>query len=163
MPSLWSKSVAFFKNKKHPLSFCRLRIKGKSCNWSPRTRSLPTFSDSFDIVGTGHHRDNMEVSEYKKIKRHLDKKKYPRSKETKLLINDILHHQKKAKSPLRVLKSKELDDLLKRVHSDESGEHLGITKNVSFIVLFTNKCSMETTCYMYGMFINALSKKIYCK
>ena len=70
----------------------------------------------------------MEVSEYKKIKRHLDKKKYPRSKETKLLINDILHHQKKAKSPLRVLKSKELDDLLKRVHSDESGEHLGITK-----------------------------------
>ena len=94
----------------------------------------------------------MEVSEYKKIKRHLDKKKYPRSKETKLLINDILHHQKKAKSPLRVLKSKELDDLLKRVHSDESGEHLGITKNVSFIVLFTNKWSMDVW-HVYQCFI----------
>ena len=59
---------------------------------SPRTRSV---YDSIDIVRTVHHRDNMEVSEAKKTKRFLIKKKYPRSKETKLSINGILPSPKK--------------------------------------------------------------------
>lgn len=93
------------------------------------------FTDAKNDVSTNMKNSYGEFDSYKSIK---DTKNKKNSKEMKrnfrrkckgfILINGILHHQGNAKTPLRVLKSTEMDDTLKRVHSDESGGHLGITK-----------------------------------
>ena len=84
----------------------------------------------------------MEVLEYEHINRFLSRNKYPKSvsgsKVKKrnfrrkchafVLINGILHYQGKSNRNLRVLKATEVDDVLTKLHGEETGGHLGVNK-----------------------------------